>query len=243
MNRIARPACAALIALAAVIALALPASAQQTWFSGSQWGCTFTVPQYMTTTWDMEVHSRPESPDFTAAWTTRRPRGRYEDAYDVTGWSRDINSTTCDGHTIPHEGHAPALLLPYLNGARVSANFSAHGTRAARVGFDLWFTANTREHDATAMQSDPRTWEVLVQGGCSGWRDNPGWHRVYVGLCGSSSRVAWWGLNLTAIARRAGVPGWYKWAAVGAGGETPSGQFEVTDYYLAVRGQHPVIVK
>lgn len=235
----------ATVAAAAGTILALPsiasAATRPTWLSGGQHSCSYTAPEYMLSDWDMAVHAYPGTTRFTATHTSSRGN-RYEDAYWVTGW-HDENSSICDKRTIPHSGgrKASSLKPGFLDGPQVSANFSAHGS--GRIGFDLWLTATTSEHSPTQMEHDSRTWEVLLQPGGGAYRDNPGWHRAYIGIGGRAGSLNVYGLNLTALARKAGVPRWYSWAAIDAGGETPSGSFTVSSYYLHIGGQHTVVSK
>ena len=223
---------------------AASASTRPTWFSGGQHSCSYTNPEYMLSDWDMLVHTQPGTTKFTASHTNARP-GRYEDAYWVTGW-HDENSSICDKRTVVGTGGGKSTSLQpgTVGGATVTANFSAHGSSSsARLGFDLWLTAGTSEHTPTAMEHDRRTWEVLIQPGRGSLRDNPGWHRDFIGIGGHAGAMTVWGLNLTRLVEQAGVPRGYHWAAIDAGGETPRGSFSVTTYYLHINGQHPVVTK
>lgn len=220
------------------------ASTRPAWLTAGQHSCSYTSPEYMLSDWDMLVHANPGTTQFTATHTNLRP-GRYEDAYWVTGY-HDESSAICDGRTVVGTGglKAKSLTPGLLNGPAVTTNFSASGSNSARLGFELWLTASTAEHTPTAMEADPSTWEILVQPGKGMSRDNPGWHRVEIGAgTGRAGALTVWGLNLTALAERAGVPHGYHWAAIDAGGETPGGSFTVNSYYLHIAGQQPALAK
>jgi hypothetical protein len=186
----------------------------------------------------MSVYPVPGTTNFTAYHTGVTGLGHWEDAYWVTGW-HDENSAICAKRSVPgtHGGKAPSLHPGRVGGPHVSGGLTVKGVHT-RAGFDLWLTAGRGEHTPTQMMADSRTWEVLVQPGTFGHvfvSGFVGWHRAYIG--GGSLR----NVNLTRLAQILGIPGGYWWNAIDAGGETASGWFTVTSFWLHVQGDHPVI--
>lgn len=200
------------------------ASAHPSSTSGGGHLCSYTSPSYTLADDNMSVHSNPGTTQYTAKYTGH---GKYQDAYWTTGWSRKVYNLCDDraGANGPRPGR--------LGGAPVVANLSAHGS--GRLGFDLWLTPNGLQHTNATMEASRNTWEIMVQPGRSGWKSNPGWHRIYVGNGGSANSISWYNVNLTAIAEKAGVPKSYMWTMIGAGAETNTGSFSVSSYYLHVK--------
>jgi hypothetical protein len=235
------PAAAALATALATALIAVSGSFQMAFASlkpvtvtGQGHMCSTTRTEYFLGDDGMLVHATEGTTHFTAS---PGPSGKWEDAYWVTGFHNE-GSSLCNARILPGtvSTRGRSLALGRLDDGTVTADLKASVTRGqVRLGFDLWLTAVQGERTAHQMERDPRTFEVMVQPGT--WRVNatdPGWHRVYVGASGSTDwnhfDVA--GLNLTAIARAAGVPHGYYWTAVDAGGEALHGSFAVSGYAL-----------
>ena len=190
----------------------------------------------------MYVHTNPGSMGFTATWTGgHKP---WEDAYWVTGY-HDENSNICDRRELPgsHGKYGKSLVLPIKVSKRVLITADMRAMGEGRIGFDLWFTARISETGPRKMEQDYRTWEVMIMPGNGRYiyRDNPGWHRVYMGVLPEHYGIInFRGLDLTNLIRRAGVPGYDYLMAVDAGAETTMGSFTVQSYALHIAGQHPV---
>ena len=230
----AKVATAAILGALTVAGLtSLPAYAKgpgrPVYLTGGGHSCSYTNPEYMLSDYDMAVRPSPGSTAFTATWTPgHKP---WEDAYWVTGF-HDENSNICNTRELPgsHGKYGKSLTLPVKVSRQILITADLRASGAGRLGFDLWFSADTRE-------TGPR----MVEPGSGGiFRDNPGWHRVYMAVLPEHyGAVSFRGLDLTRFARDAGVPGSDYWMAVDAGAETTSGSFTVDSYALHISGQHP----
>lgn len=230
------------IGAVAVLAAVLIPAARPVHVIGAGHGCSYTSPEYALTDNNMDVTLKPGTTSFTARWTPgHRP---WEDAYWYAGW-HDSPSSICDSRELPGSGglYGQSLTL----GMRVSrhilvtASMRARGT--GRLGLDLWFTASRTETSPAAMERDPRTREIMVMPGHGRiYRDNPGWHRVYMAILPERHGVvSFRGLNLTRIAAAAGVPGYLYWMQACGGAETTRGAFTVDWFALRIAGEHPVV--
>ena len=223
----------ALIAVSGSFQMAF-ASLKPVTITGQEHMCSTTSTEYFLGDDGMLVHATEGTTHFTAS---PGPSGKWEDAYWVTGFHNE-GSSLCNNRILPGtvSTRGKSLALGQLDDGTVTADLKARVTSGqVRLGFDLWLTAVQGERTAHQMERDPRTFEVMVQPGT--WRvnaTNPGWHRVYVGASGNTD----WNnfdvadLNLTAVARAAGVPRGYYWTAVDAGGEALHGSFAVSGYAL-----------
>lgn len=231
---------ASTLSLLGIFALPALASGRPTHITGGGHTCSYTSPEYMLSDYNMDVQPSPGSTAFTAAWTPGHHP--WEDAYWVTGY-HDENSSICNKRELPgsHGKYGQSLVLPIRVSERklITADVRAQGT--GRLGFDLWFAAGTAETGPSRMERDHRTWEIMVEPGSGGvFRDNPGWHRVYMAILPEhGGTVSFRGLDLTRIAQEAGVPGSNYWMAIDAGAETTYGSFTVDSYALHIADQHP----
>lgn len=224
-------------AMALAMALSMHHPVPTTHITNGQHTCSYTNPEYMASTWDMDVHTRPGTTSFTAEHT---PLRGFEDAYWVTGFHNE-NSSICDRRQVRPGvyGHSWALPIKVSKLPLITADFTASGE--GRIGFDIWLTADRRETGPSKMEHDSRTWEILIQP-VHRWTNfgNPGWHRIYLSMLPNHGGViSARALDITRVIRNLGVPGGEWLMAIDAGGETPSGSITVENYALHIGGQHP----
>lgn len=195
--------------------------------------CTLSSPDYLVSDEAMDVSIKRGSATLKA--THVQPSGWWGSSYLVTG-DNDEPSSWCNAYTTNKTLHLPVSLS--YNPA-IKANFAATAGAGVRLGFDLWLAPTTNDSTPTKLEHDKRSYEILIAPGRdSSYESDPAghaWHRFYVtALGGTAKNTTTWGFNLSTIIADLRVPRNYDVIAVDAGGESDSGNFSVSDYYLSI---------
>jgi hypothetical protein len=225
---------AAVCAAMAVFTVAPAALADTSSVPVGGWVSTQTVPDYILADDGPTIAYSTGSLQFSADWNPRFGAS-WQDAYLVTGYSHGANSTEQAGsygqysYKMPLKVSSSSVVTGKMT-YNTSANF------VGRPGWDIWLSPNGSQGvdtSASALESNPRTIEILLQPGGKSYESNPGYDRLFYGV-GSLDNVDISAYVQKALAYLGINPSGYYWAAIDGGAELTQGSFTLDSYSLSV---------